>query len=183
MDTGAEPNILKIGNIDGDLMCNEDEKIKLSGITEETVTTYGSVTIDIHGYPVKFQLVLNSFPIPHGDILGSDFLQDTAKINYEGKFIEWHRMIMPFAPPKEITIPGRTSEICKISVSNVDVETRYVPRLEFGEGIFAGKAVVTNDHGEAYLRVFNTKETDVKLRTPTVTTDGRRTTLISPRGR
>lgn len=169
VDTGSELNILKIKMADGDLMCNENDKVKLSGITDETVTTYGSVTIHIHGYPLKFQLVPNSFPIPYDGILGSDFLQRTGKIDYEKESIEWHGIIMPFVRSKEITIPGRTSNVCKINVKNNELETGYLPRLDFGEGIYAGEAVVSNNQGKAYIRIFNTNDTDVNIRPPSVT--------------
>lgn len=143
VDTGSEPNILKIDKADGDLLCNETDKIKLSGITRETITTLATVNINIHGHTVKFHLVPDSFPIPYDGILGSEILQRTAKINYENESVEWYGIIMPFARAKEITIPGQTSEVCSIRI-NIALETGYVPRLEFGEGIYAGEALVTN---------------------------------------
>lgn len=97
VDTGSEPNILKIGKADDDLLCNETNKIKLSGITRETITTQGTVDVNIHGYTVRFHLVPDSFLIPYDGILGSDFLHKSAKINYENEFVEWHGLIMPFA--------------------------------------------------------------------------------------
>lgn len=66
VDTGSKPNILNIGKADDDLLCDKTNKIKLSGITRETIiTTRGSVNINIHGHTVKFHLVSDSFPISY----------------------------------------------------------------------------------------------------------------------
>lgn len=81
VDTGSEANILKIGKADDFLMCNETNKIKLSGITKETVGTYGTCIINVYGYSVEFHIVPDSFPYSHGGIIGSDFFKD-RKINF-----------------------------------------------------------------------------------------------------
>lgn len=183
VDTGSEPHILKIKMANRDLICDIDDKIRLSGITSETVTTYGSVTVTIHGYPLKFQLVPDSFPIPYDGILGSDFLQKTAKMDYEKESIEWHGIVMPFIQSKEITIPGRTSEVCKIKIKNNNLETGYQSRLNFGEGVYVGEAIVSNNQGEAYIRIFNTRDTDVNIKPPSVTLEDFETSnaeLLSP---
>lgn len=45
IDSGSEPNILKIKMANDYLLCDEADKIKLSGNTNETVTTYSSCII------------------------------------------------------------------------------------------------------------------------------------------
>lgn len=92
---------------------------------------------------------------------------------------------MPFVHAKEITIPGRTCEVFPIKINN-NLETGYVPRLEFGKGIYAGEALVTNKQGKGYIRIFKTQETDAVLETPSVDLEEfemRSQTLISPHGR
>lgn len=76
---------------------------------------------------------------------------------------------MPFAKSKKITIPGRTSEVCQAKVNNSDLGMGHVPRLDFREGVYAGEAIVTNNQGKAYFKIFNTKETDVVIKTPCIT--------------
>lgn len=114
VDTESEHNILKICMAHDYLMCNKSDKIKLNGITKETVTTYGSCFDDIYEYPMEFHIVPNSFPIPHDDIIGPNFFKDAAKLNFIEEHVEWHEMTMFFVKPREITIPARTSNVVKI---------------------------------------------------------------------
>ncbi|XP_035742203.1 uncharacterized protein LOC118450510 [Vespa mandarinia] len=166
VDIGSEPNILKIDKADDYLMSNETNKINLSGITKETVGTYGTCIIDIYGYPVEFHIVPDSFPIPHGGIIGSDFFKDVAKINFIKEDVEWHGMTMPFVKPKEI--PARTSNIIKIKTLNKENKIHYVPPLKLGEGIYVGEVIINSNNGKAFIKVFNTKEEDVNVIIPKI---------------
>ncbi|KAF7404656.1 hypothetical protein HZH66_003562 [Vespula vulgaris] len=60
-------NILKINKADDYLFCDEINKIKLSSITNETITTYGSCIFDMCGHLVEFHIVPYSFPNLHSD--------------------------------------------------------------------------------------------------------------------
>lgn len=63
---------------------------ELKGITENFVTTLGSVTIELQiggeGRKVEFQVVNSNFPVPNEGILGKPFIigQETI-INYQSK--------------------------------------------------------------------------------------------------
>ncbi|KAL2730683.1 LOW QUALITY PROTEIN: enzymatic polyprotein endonuclease reverse [Vespula squamosa] len=144
VDTGSEPNILKIEKTDDYLLCNEANKIKVSGITNGTIITYGSCTLDIYGHPVEFHLVPNSFPIPHGGILEADFFRNSAKINFTERNVSWKRILMPF---KKKSIAGRTCDVLKVNILNNEVKTGYIPALNLGDGIYAGEAIVTYSNG------------------------------------
>lgn len=97
-------NILKINKADDYLFCDEINKIKLSSITNETITTYGSCIFDMCGHLVEFHIVPYSFPNLHSGILEVDFFRDSDKINFLEKNVSWKRIIMPFVGLKEKTI-------------------------------------------------------------------------------
>lgn len=117
------------------MLFNKTNKIKLSGITKKTITTYGSCIIDIYGHPVEFHVVKllphpNSFLIPHGGILGANFFKNSIKINFFEKILSWKEIIIPFVGVEEKTITGRTYDVVKIKVINDKVKTDYTPSLK-----------------------------------------------------
>lgn len=48
------------------------------------------------------------------------------------------------------------------------LETGYVPRIPFPDGIYAGEALVKNTDGKAYLYAINTLDKDVKVDVPVI---------------
>lgn len=84
IDTGSEPNLLKIGFLVDPDSINLKERLRLLGTTTEYVTILGSVYIRIAGISVLFHLVDNDFPISQAGILGTDiFSAYKAKIDYK----------------------------------------------------------------------------------------------------
>ncbi|KAL2731794.1 enzymatic polyprotein endonuclease reverse [Vespula squamosa] len=147
------------------LLC---DKIKLSGITSETIMTYSSCTLDIYGHPVEFHLVSNSFPIPHGGILGADFFKNSAKINFMERNVSWKEILMPFVGPEEKTVAGRICDVLKVNILHNEVKTGYIPALNLGDSIYASEAIVTHCNGQTNIKVFNTNEEEVKIKIPKV---------------
>lgn len=62
LDTGAEPNIIKRDYINEYDKINQKEIILLAGITDDEVSTLGSVIIYIINTLVTFHVVPNDFP-------------------------------------------------------------------------------------------------------------------------
>ena len=86
IDTGAGPNLLKIGSITLNLTINEDERLRLTGINEHPLFTLGQVSVNIFGISTIFNLIPDDVLVEHDGVLGTEFFQNNnAKINYAKK--------------------------------------------------------------------------------------------------
>ncbi|KAG7196383.1 hypothetical protein KM043_018835, partial [Ampulex compressa] len=168
IDTGAEPNLVKLRELDGDVILDRGDIIHLSGITEELVPTIGSGLIHIYGIPVKIHAVPDSFPVPYGGILGAEFLSSTTKVNFADARIEWHDIHIPFSKPLITTIPARSNAPIVATIINPTISQGYVEEIDFGPGIYAGNALVANREGMAYMRAINTTDKDITIQNPSV---------------
>lgn len=148
---------------------DKDRTLILRGITSHPVKTLGGVTLSIAGHPVRFQVVSNDFPFPQNGILGSEFLrQNSVSIDYRDKYVKWGNIYIRFDEEERIQIKPRSVTPFYVRIGNPEARVGHVPTLQICEGVYAGNAVVTNDKGRAYLRVFNTTEIDFDLIVPTI---------------
>ncbi|KOC59991.1 hypothetical protein WH47_10119, partial [Habropoda laboriosa] len=74
VDTGAEPNILKLRALKPDTRIDKYDRLSIRSVTHEKVITLGSAYLRLYGTPLKFHIVTDSFPINVDGILGSTFL-------------------------------------------------------------------------------------------------------------
>ncbi|KYN19312.1 hypothetical protein ALC57_08339, partial [Trachymyrmex cornetzi] len=124
LDTGAQPNIVKKSCINSNIIVNNKEILQLTGITEEIVTTLGSVKIYISSTPVTFHVVPDDFPIISQGVLGSTFfIERHACINYAKNCVTWHGQSLPFKGRESIKIPARTNFGFTIRISNPEIKT------------------------------------------------------------
>ena len=72
LDTGSEGNLVKISSLPFDCGININETIFLKGVSGKIVFTLGTTEISIFGYPTKFQIVTEDFPIPREGLLGAE---------------------------------------------------------------------------------------------------------------
>lgn len=168
VDTGAAPNLVKIRNLHPGTEIQHNDTLYLSGITEGKIKTLGSTTISYMGHPFHIHAVTNNFPIPQEGILGSDFLQNASKIDFEDRSLTWQNIRIPFAQRETVVIPARSRSTFYVNISNPTITTGYVPRLSVCENVFLGEAVVTNRNGKAYLCAINASDTDRELVVPTI---------------
>ncbi|XP_031789070.1 uncharacterized protein LOC116418030 [Nasonia vitripennis] len=118
LDTGASVSLVRKSEISPYTNIKTDEIIRLKGITTQSISTLGKVTVDFNNVSTDFHLVDDDFPIAEAGILGNDFFRkNEATINYFENYIEVNGQIIPFEKyPTEIepmnTIPekGVTSE-------------------------------------------------------------------------
>ena len=109
VDTGSEPNLIKIEAISSHVPINEKKIVKLCGITAQHVFTLGTVEINITGLLIQFHVVPNDFPISCSGILGTEFLvQANAKINYAKNCLEWESNCLQFTDREIVIIPARS---------------------------------------------------------------------------
>ena len=72
-DTRAQPNILKKGCIKPNININRNDILSVTGITEDTVNTLGSLRARVVDVLVVFHIVSNNFSIIPQDVLRSIF--------------------------------------------------------------------------------------------------------------
>ena len=75
LDTGAGPNLLKIGTISPSVPIDTSSIIILKGITPHSIRTLGKIIINLFSYQLEIHLVDENFPINEDGILGSDLLE------------------------------------------------------------------------------------------------------------
>lgn len=128
LDTGAQPNIIKVGSVNPKLKIDYTAKLQLTGITTDAVETIGSIRARILRVPVTFYVVPDDFPIIPQGILGSSFfIENNAQINYETKCITWRNSSFPFKERESVVIPPRTNTGFMIRISNPGIKTGYLP--------------------------------------------------------
>lgn len=170
MDSGSEPNLVKIQALKAIVDIDKNEILKLQGISNKPVYTTGTVNIDILGTESEFHVVENSLSIPQDAILGAEFHGlNRAAIDWDAENIKWKDRIVPFKNRETVVIPSRSSRVYHVRVRNTEITEGYIPRLNIHEGVYIGEAVVTNTNGVVYMKAFNTTGQDVELTVPTVT--------------
>jgi len=169
LDTGAQPNIIKIGSVNPNLKIEYFEKLQLTGITTNVVETIGSIKARILRVPVTFHVVADDFPIISQGILGSSFfITNNAQINYGTNCVTWRNRTFPFKERESIIVPPRTSTGFMIRISNPEIKTGYLSRLFTRDGVFMGDSLVTCINNKAYTRVINTLDEGVEILIPTI---------------
>jgi len=80
LDNGSSVNLIKGGALKPGVPIDYSYTNTLSGITSDTIQTYGAVTLNIRNNPVMFRVVTDDFPIEQHGILGRGFLKSEQAI-------------------------------------------------------------------------------------------------------
>ncbi|XP_039308185.1 uncharacterized protein LOC120358336 [Solenopsis invicta] len=169
VDTGAHPNIIKKGCVHGDITINNQEILQLTGITENAVSTLGSIEAHILETPVKIHVVPDEFPMTQQGILGTSFFKEhDACIDYAQRNLTWRNCYFPFKKYETIVVPPRTNTGFVVLISNPEIKTGYIPRLKICEGVYAGDSLVTCINDKAYIRIINTLDHEIEVLIPTL---------------
>lgn len=170
LDTGAQPNLIKIGTLHPSVLLYQQHTIKLTGITENIVKTLGIVKISFSNIPVTFHVVPDDFPIIPQGILGTAFFSEhNAQIDFQANCLYWRNQIFPFKKYESIVVPARTNVGFVIRIANPEIRSGYLPRLHTIAGVFIGDSLVSCSCGKAFTRAINTTDQEVELLIPTVT--------------
>lgn len=168
VDTGAAPNLIKERNILPNTQVNEKAVAYLSGITEGQIATLGIVETSFKEQKIKFHIIPNNFPIVQEGILGADFLNDHALIDYSKKEVRWMGISIPFSQEDSIVVSARSQATFFVKIANSEIKTGYIPRLHVHNDVYLGEAIVRNRNGRAYLKIINASNVDREIVVPTV---------------
>ena len=102
VDTGAEPNLIKVSMLKEGTVINAKDRSTLQGITERQVKTLGSTQMKISEKAMEFHVVPDSFPIATEGLLKTSFcLSDYNFISGAAYCLD---IIIPFSN-NAVTIP------------------------------------------------------------------------------
>lgn len=171
LDTGADINVIKLNAVKPNIHCTPTDNTQITGTTDGTIKTLGSVNVQIGNSWHVFHLVDNSFPIKEDGILGTKFLYtENATISFgTGTITTDNCKPLKILDENIVSIPSRTGKVISLKVANPTLKTGFIDNIDLGPSIFLGKALVTNRNGLAYAYVINSSETAVKIRGPVVT--------------
>ena len=106
--------------------------MKLTGINEHPVFTFGQITINIFSYLTTLNIIPNEVPIERDGILGTEFFRNNnAKINYAEKQLEINNEVYPFKMQETILVPARTISDFYVRIKNRDLFHNYIYATEF----------------------------------------------------
>lgn len=129
VDTGAEPNLIKLGALKPHTQVNAKEETKFSGVTSDTITTLGTTNVTLFGERFEFYVVPDSFPIPMCGILGRPFLED-ADVSMRDRCVRWRNLVLRFDQTKPDSRPARLREM----FSKIKLEKTAEPATKGSSG-------------------------------------------------
>ena len=173
IDTDAARNLIKQNSVNPNLPIDEKIVLNLTGINILLLFTMGQIQINILRYPTILNIIPNEVPIDEDGVLGSEFFRENkVNINYVSKCLEIQNKLYPFESTQILIIPARTVTTFYVPIENTEKSEGYVPRLHFGEGIYAGDGIVKNCNDKAYIKFANTNEISVTISIPAITSEG-----------
>ena len=171
IDSGAQPNVIRISALRGDLLCYEENAPILRGVAGNAITSYGTVHVRLFGKPTEF-VVVSDYVLTHTQIiLGSQFFNERgAIIDYTSNTLAFEGHFVPFLNRSFRRIPPRTAQrhLCKIN-SGKTLDLDYVKSIDLGvENTEAGSEFLSNENGFVRLRIVNHNDHSVEITLPVV---------------
>ena len=172
IDTGCQLNLLKEKSLSSHAQVDTNVIFDLVGIGKGSIRTYGETVITIQGIEIKFQVVDDSFPISQNGIIGISFLRKQEAIlkfreKLPGSLFLGDNEIR-FSEHNTYELEPRTKHLIKIPIKNKDLKTGYLKRVNTGEGVYLGEALVSNNDGYAFAFCTNTTTKNINLSLPSV---------------
>ena len=97
IDSGSQGNIIKMDVIPRIYKVNHVDKIRIQGISKESLITLGSVNLKIFDQTIKFYVIENEVEISYNGILGVDFLNKSkVTLDFVNKSLKFNGITMPF---------------------------------------------------------------------------------------
>lgn len=173
IDTGADVSLFKAQNICPTQVVNINKKIKLKGITENSVETLGIVNTALcfnNSLTLNhnFHLVTPDIPIQADGILGRDFLINyKCVIDFEHWLLNFNIQNVQIAVPIEdnlndgFMLPGRSEVVRRIPHLKVS-EDMVVHSEEIYTGVFCGNSIISN--AKPYVKFVNTNNNPIYIK-------------------
>lgn len=169
VDTGASISVLRNDRIFENVYINPDYKASISGITDDKISTLGTIKANIFANNAQFshffQIVDDKFPVPVDGILGFDFISKfKGNLDYEN----WSFTFYPYpncdyAITKQlisqnkinlVLLPPRT-ETLRPMILNTKDEYVFVPDQQIFPNVYVSKAIVSTKNPKIFVLNLN----------------------------
>ena len=172
-DTQADISVIKAEALMHDIEIDDSDQIVIKGVTNEPITSFGTVMLDIYlpNYTIthKFHVVPNDFNIPSDGIIGKEFNKKfKCKIDYlDMTFtirVAKNEIVIPinFEPQENtIVLPARSETFRIFHVSNF-TEKSVILNSEISDGVFIPSTII--DSESPVIRVLNINDEPMTIR-------------------
>lgn len=177
---------MKMDCLKPDVPVDISDRITVTGITEGSIPSLGSVTLNVFDTPVTFYVMPDTLRVPGNGILGGEyFCQEKVMISYNHKsLVNNSRPIhpVPFLNPKMflnnlhekkhhmlplrtpmLTLKARTRHVVPIELVNLENKKGFLPLIDASENVFIGNAAVSNENGRFYVMAYNVGYEDIDI--------------------
>ena len=111
-DTGAEVSILKVSNLTNVSLIKSTEKLLITGVTQGSCNTLGTVEMFLNGLRSKLHIVPHDFPISVEGIIGWDLFEKyEGRICAKDSMIELNGTRIPLLKPASFKTPAKSRKI------------------------------------------------------------------------
>lgn len=167
MDTGSDLNLTKLSVLNPNVLVNESNCFRLTGINEQITQTLGKVelTLQINNSNIEteFHVVHPNFNIPHKGILGKPFIRENKLI------IGFKTNQVIFADTHEQIIPPRTEAIFTINVSQFpDTSNLLIHNQIIAENLICGNVMTQTKNSRINIPVINILEKNIHIKKLTI---------------
>lgn len=177
MDTGSDVNMIKLSELQKDVLVDESTVYELTGINSRPVFTIGTVVLTIQleskNITATFQVMHDDFPIHEAGILGAPFLRENGvSINFKTSTLSIEVSGRPESPeppkvPQTIIIQPRSETLIPVVTDKEDGTTLLIHAQTIGEkGILLGNIANNINEGQILVTVINTSEGYIEICPP-----------------
>lgn len=168
IDTGAGLNIIKIDSLNDDVIVDTNKKHQLQGITNESINTIGSTTLDIlienNNFRTEFFVVSAEFPITGDGILGEPFLTGNQAV------IDIGKRELFVSERNTMILQARCETIVPVYVNNQEVEHKdiLIHSQPITDNISCGNVLNQVTNQQLLISVINTSDNPCELEIPSL---------------
>jgi len=167
LDTGSDLNLIKLSQLQNEVIVDETQKYNLKGINEFIVCTIGLVQLDVQFgnkyITTPFQVIRDDFPIPHAGIVGKPFLVNN------GLVIDYNASKISKPKTEPLQLAPRTETVVPIMANNAEGSTLLIYSQDILNGkVRLGNVVNTVKQGEILIIAINSAEHSVEFVPPTL---------------
>lgn len=167
MDTGSDLNLIKLSVLNPQVLVDESNCYRLTGINEQVTQTLGKVelTLQVNNSYIEteFHVVHPNFNISHEGIPGKPFLRKNKLI------IDFKTNQVIFADTHEQIISPRTEAILTINVNQFpDTNNLLIHNQTITENLICGNVITQTENGKIKIPVSNISEKDIHIKNLTI---------------
>lgn len=139
VDSGSDLSFVKKSKLSNSAKFDTSNKIKVNGLSNNSITTLGAITLKIAKTECNFHVLddeeINL--IKYDGILGKDFTQKTdCDILLSKNCLRVGKVYVPFIQDPFITLQARTKQLLTINIRNFEKKEGLVIKQNVGQGVF-----------------------------------------------